>query len=334
MGLPSSTDKPINSSSSAETPIFGSSPRSPSLKSADSTNSPENLSRINQATTGGSKTNAGNSVFYTTRSAISPSGHDAKTDEATEKFLSSMASQVKRVLSSIKQGFVDAAVSIFRCFSSLFKRESKDVSQEILKPPVSPTQVQLQKLSSVKKQDFMDAAVKFFQGDRIKQEGVFRVNGSAERVKELSTALTKKQEGEEEAVSVDLGNEETKNVASLFKEFVLSCELFSDADAFEALTVVSSLDKDKQVDALKAAIGKLSPEKQQLLKGLLSICGEVESQQSVTLMKKENLAICFAPNLLPLNLSVVQQLTKLGPTTKAVEFMIEHRAALFPDEKV
>lgn len=333
MGLPSSTDKPINSSSSsAETPIFGSSPRSPSLKSADSTNSPENLSRINQAATGGSKTNAGNSVFYTTRSAISPSGHDAKTDEATEKFLSSMASQVKRVLSSIKQGFVDAAVSIFRCFSSLFKRESKDkesASATSLSTH-SPAEIeknairsQVNQLSPDAKVFRMKAFVAFFDKSRLQQEGVFRTAGNMRNVKEnlVPELLSSSFSTLPEAVK-------TEDAASLLKQFVEGCGLFTKGTpAFEHLAKAAGT---QDIEEYKAAIKEMTPEQRELLEDLLFVCGQVVDNSESNKMDAKNVAICFGPRLIPPHqndsLAEIGRLTTMG--TKAMEFMIINRQDL------
>lgn len=142
----------------------------------------------------------------------------------------------------------------------------------------------------------VEQCVDFIRQWGLREEGLFRLPGQANLVKELQDAFDC---GEKPSFDC---NTDVHTVASLLKLYLRELPEpvipFSKYEDFLACTKLLSQDEDMGLKELKGQVESLPPVNYNLLKYICRFLDEVQSYSGVNKMSVQNLATVFGPNIL------------------------------------
>uniref|UniRef100_A0AAY4C4P5 Rho GTPase-activating protein 24 n=1 Tax=Denticeps clupeoides TaxID=299321 RepID=A0AAY4C4P5_9TELE len=142
----------------------------------------------------------------------------------------------------------------------------------------------------------VEQCVDFIRQWGLQEEGLFRLPGQANLVKELQDAFDC---GEKPSFDC---NTDVHTVASLLKLYLRELPEpvipFSKYDDFLACTKLLNKDQDSGMKELKKQVESLPPVNYNLLKYICRFLDEVQSNSGVNKMSVQNLATVFGPNIL------------------------------------
>ncbi|XP_063066683.1 rho GTPase-activating protein 24 isoform X2 [Engraulis encrasicolus] len=142
----------------------------------------------------------------------------------------------------------------------------------------------------------VEQCVDFIRQWGLQEEGLFRLPGQANLVKELQDAFDC---GEKPSFDC---NTDVHTVASLLKLYLRELPEpvipFSKFEEFLACTKILSKDQDTGMKELKKQVESLPPVNYNLLKYICRFLDEVQSYSGVNKMSVQNLATVFGPNIL------------------------------------
>lgn len=170
--------------------------------------------------------------------------------------------------------------------------------------------------SSARKQVNMETFVSYLTNTVLKEEGIFRVPGTKTTIDTITKDLEKR-------VVLDEKGYATNDVASAFKEFIGTCQIFETKDGknllWEACKDKDPNDASFEV-AIKGAVAKLSPEKKKLLLSLVTLLKAIAAESSTNKMDVFNLGVVIGPRLIPL--TDKDRIEKTATINKAAEILI------------
>ncbi|KXT08773.1 hypothetical protein AC579_4929 [Pseudocercospora musae] len=159
-------------------------------------------------------------------------------------------------------------------------------------------------------------------------EGIYRKSGGAGQVKNV-------QQGFEKNNNFDISDDDLDihAVTSALKQYFrkLPTPLIT-YDVYEALLEAGQLsDREKQAQALKAAVESLPDAHRDTLSYLMVHLAKVMGHESKNLMTPLNLAVVFAPTIMR-PLSIEREMSDMQVQRTAVQAMLEHHKTVFSDE--
>jgi hypothetical protein len=170
------------------------------------------------------------------------------------------------------------------------------------------------------------------QGDNAKLEGIFRVSGNQQHVKDLKAVFDKGQ-----GATVNLAEFGPHTVSGLLKEFfrempdsVLPASLYP-----EFMKVAGeNLDLDATEAKLKALVHQLPQENLKILRYLIEFLTKIMAHEAVNQMGAQNLAIVFAPNILKpqFDNQSAEASVAITRVNRIVQCLIENFAMMFGEE--
>ncbi|XP_053505645.1 rho GTPase-activating protein 24 isoform X1 [Ictalurus furcatus] len=178
----------------------------------------------------------------------------------------------------------------------------------------------------------VEQCVDFIRRWGLQEEGLFRLPGQANLVKELQDAFDC---GEKPAFD---GNTDVHTVASLLKLYLRELPEpvipFCKYDEFLACTKLFSKDQEAGMKELRRQVESLPLVNYNLLKYICRFLDEVQSYSGVNKMSVQNLATVFGPNILrPKVEDPVAIMEGAVLVQQLMAALIGHHAALFPPDE-
>mgnify|MGYP003084538397 CR=1 FL=1 len=160
-------------------------------------------------------------------------------------------------------------------------------------------------------------------------EGLFRLNGSDSKTKELCDALDRGPV-EDWSKFTDI-----HTVATALKRYFRSMSLIEPLipfDCFDCVIAMIALrDEEKEIEVCKSILKMLDKSRYNILGYLIDFLYFVSSNSQNNFMTPGNLAICLAPNICVSNADSSHSMNDSMVANNAVEFMIKNYKLIFPD---
>lgn len=161
-----------------------------------------------------------------------------------------------------------------------------------------------------------------------KVEGIFRLNGSDTKIRELCTAL-------DHGRIDDLSKyDDIHTVATALKRYFRNMaehEPLVTTDVYSCLTTVMLLNQpDREVELTRQVIDMLVPVRRYTLSYLMKYLHEICANQKTNLMTAKNIGVCFGPNLVTSPDVAPEDAVQYGLlANRAVEVMVEKYEEIF-----
>ncbi|KAN0039271.1 hypothetical protein ACTA71_001465 [Dictyostelium dimigraforme] len=125
-------------------------------------------------------------------------------------------------------------------------------------------------------------------------EGIFRIAGTKDKVKQLQIQLDKGENIDYEASKVD-----PVDLADLMKIYFRELpDCLLQSDQYDHFISLLTLDRLGQIQKLRELVASLRPENREMLKQLVWFLGRIAINSTVNKMSEENLGLVWGPNLL------------------------------------
>lgn len=159
-------------------------------------------------------------------------------------------------------------------------------------------------------------------------EGLFRLNGSDSKTKELCEALDRGPVRDWSRYN------DVHTVATALKRYfraMSQIEPLIPFDCFDCVIAMIALrDEEKEIEVCKSILRMLDPSRYNILGYLIDFLSFVSGNAQNNFMTPGNLAICLAPNICVSNADTAHCMNDSMVANNAFEFMIKNFAAIFP----
>lgn len=198
----------------------------------------------------------------------------------------------------------------------------------------------IQDLSDKELKDLLEGTTKYVSEKGLEKEGIFRLSGGGEGVRELLARFILNKEKINEGEKID-----SVDMAAFIKRLFIEKQFFSDRDLenlnelskefgnFNKISEMPEAQRMQSTERIREIIKGLPKDKQDSLNLLLNCCQRVAASSDKTKMSETNLAIVLSPSTLtPKGEEPILGLALGAGRSKLFEMMIVDREKIFTAE--
>jgi len=173
---------------------------------------------------------------------------------------------------------------------------------------------------------FNKIVVAFENSNAINSEGIFRISGNSENIRNLNNSLL---------TTPDFSASSPHDIAGVMKLYIRELpQPLIPYEHFQALLDSQKLDTAQCVASIQRVVQAMPEENRQVLKALVSLLEKVALNNSVNKMTIHNLSVCFGPNVMKNPKDGADVLNEIDQQCAVVACIVENRAIIFGDPQL